>query len=218
MKIIRTQSNHRFLTHLALLKSTTGVILTLFFTLTIVSCASTKVRRAETDTVTDLSGKWNDTDSRLVSEEMIRDMSSRPWLDNFVADNNRNPVVIAGYIRNNSSEHIETTVFIKDIERSMLNSGRVELVANATERLQIRAERDNQQGQASEESVKALGEELGADFMLLGVISTQTDALDKTTAITYQVDIELISIESNRKTWIGNKKIKKIIKKRATTF
>jgi len=30
-----------------------------------------QVTRLEADTVTDLSGRWNDTDARLVAEEMI---------------------------------------------------------------------------------------------------------------------------------------------------
>ena len=31
--------------------------------------------------VKDISGKWNDTDSRLVAEEMIRDCTARPWVE-----------------------------------------------------------------------------------------------------------------------------------------
>ena len=51
--------------------------------ITIVSCAGPKVSRVGTDTVTDLSGRWNDTDSRLVAEEMVKDALSRPWIDNY---------------------------------------------------------------------------------------------------------------------------------------
>ena len=44
-------------------------------------CASApKVERKEVDTTIDLSGRWNDTDSRMVSEEMIADCLNRPWL------------------------------------------------------------------------------------------------------------------------------------------
>ncbi len=48
-------------------------------------CSSSKtVTRVETDTTIDLSGDWNDTDSRLVAEEMIRDVLSRPWVGEFI--------------------------------------------------------------------------------------------------------------------------------------
>ncbi|MFQ5560370.1 MAG: penicillin-binding protein activator LpoB, partial [Nitrospinota bacterium] len=41
------------------------------------------VTRVETDKVVDLSGKWNDTDSRFVAEAMIEDCLKRPWLGKF---------------------------------------------------------------------------------------------------------------------------------------
>ena len=46
----------------------------------ILTGCATSVERVDTDKVIDLSGRWNDTDSRLVSEEMIKDALSRPWL------------------------------------------------------------------------------------------------------------------------------------------
>ena len=46
-------------------------------------CASTpKVERKEVDSTIDLSGRWNDTDSRLVSEEMIDDSVEKGYLRN----------------------------------------------------------------------------------------------------------------------------------------
>ena len=60
-----------------------------------ISCGpSTKVTRVSTDTQIDLSGRWNDTDSQMVAQEMIRDALNRPWITNFVSANNRNPVSI----------------------------------------------------------------------------------------------------------------------------
>jgi hypothetical protein len=43
----------------------------------ILGCAGPKVKRTEVDETIDLSGRWNDTDSRLVAEEMIQDCLSR---------------------------------------------------------------------------------------------------------------------------------------------
>ncbi len=197
-----------------------SVSLSLTLIISVMSCASNSktVTRTSTDTITDFSGKWNDTDSRLVSEAMIDDMLKAAWISRFKAENNKDPVVITGYIRNRSSEHIETTAFIKDIERAFINSGQVTIVANANERAQIRTEKEDQQTQASFETIKRLGEETGADFMLIGTIISQTDAVDNSTAVTYQVDLELINIENTQKSWIGTKKIKKVIDQEAYTF
>lgn len=175
-------------------------------------CASTKVTRTSTDEVIDLSGRWNDTDARLTAEEMISDVLSRVWLENFTAKEGEKPVVIVGTIRNKSSEHIETETFVKEIERELINSGKVRFVASKEEREEVREEREDQQSQATEESAAALAAETGADFMLKGVITSITDAIEGKRVVTYKVDMELIDLESNEKVWIGSNEVKKFIK------
>ena len=184
----------------------------LFVVLLASGCGSSrKVTRTDVDEVIDLSGKWNDTDSRLVSEEMIRDCLSRPWVDDFILKEGHKPVVIVGTIRNDSSEHINTTTFAKDMERELINSGRVKFVASSDERGEIRGERADQQTNSSEETMKRIAQETGADYMLKGGISTITDAIEGRKVVYYQTDLELMHIESNEKAWIGTKKIKKDI-------
>jgi uncharacterized protein (TIGR02722 family) len=180
----------------------------------VASCQKKVITRLEADEVTDISGKWNDTDSRMVSEAMVRDCLSHPWLSEHLRDRSENPVVIVGIIRNKSSEHINVTTFISDIERAMINSGLVEVVASATERDELRDERADQSRYADEETVKEFGRELGADYMLNGYISTIIDQEEKTKVVYYQVDLTLTDIESNRKVWIGQEKIKKLVEKK----
>ena len=174
-------------------------------------CSSTQsVQRVDPGSQSDLSGNWNDTDARMVAEDMTSDILSAAWLQNV-----ESPVLIVGDIRNNTTEHIRTDIFIKEIERAMVNSQKVEIVADPDQRGQIRSERDDQQQHASYESASSLAQELGADFMLVGGIEANVDKnLDGTRAAKfYTVNLELINVESNRKAWIGNKKIKKMIER-----
>ena len=182
------------------------------------SCASTTVKRTDSDEVIDLSGRWNDTDSRLVAEEMVTDSLSRPWLTDYIAAKGSKPVLIVGTIRNKSSEHIETGVFIKDIERELINSGKVTFVASKIERDEIREERKDQQTFSTMETVKDLVAETGADFMMIGQITSVTDAVDGKKVVLYQVDMEIINLESNEKVWIGSKEVKKFIKKSKSSW
>lgn len=182
------------------------------FSVLLGGCA-TKVERISANEVRDLSGNWNDTDSRLVSEEMIKDVLSRPWLSRFEADNNRPPAVIVGSIRNKSHEHINVTTFISDIERELINSGVVEFVASKGEREEIREERADMDVHAAEATRKEMGQELGADYMLQGTISTIIDTEGKEQIRYYQVDLTLISLVDNRKVWVGQKKIKKFVER-----
>jgi hypothetical protein len=163
--------------------------------------------------VTDLSGDWNDTDSRLVSEEMIRDALSRPWLQSFTAKYGKAPAVIVGEVRNLSHEHVNVGTFIGDMERALINSGEVEFVASRSERDEVRDERRDQELHSSSATAKMMGQETGADFMLKGTINSILDTEGKTQVRYYQIDLTLISMADNRKLWVGQKKIKKVVKR-----
>lgn len=193
-------------------------LIAILSTATILTGCSTSVKRMEAGEVTDLSGDWNDTDSRMVSEEMIRDVLGRPWIDRFISEKGNLPAVIVGSIRNLSHEHINVATFIGDIERELINSGGVAFVASKTERGEIREERQDQELNASNETAKQMGKELGADFMLTGVINTILDTEDKKQVRFYQIDLSLISLADNRKVWVGQKKIKKFIDKSTFRF
>ena len=170
-----------------------------------------QVSRVDTNAVTDISGKWNDTDSRLTAKKMVDGLLDGRWMTNFGKENDRKPVVIVGRIKNNSSEHIQTKIFSKDIERELINSGEVKFVASSEERDEIRDERSEQQQYSSMETAKRLANETGADFMLKGVISTQNDSFDGQAVKYYQVDLEMIHLETNEKVWMDSKKIKKLV-------
>lgn len=191
----------------------TGLLLAAFAAALLLAACATKVTRVEEAEVIDLSGAWNDTDSQLVSAEMIADMLQRPWVvDHRVATGQR-PAVIVGEVRNLSHEHININTFIADIERAMVNSGQIDFVASSLERQDVRGEREDQDLHAREDTLNAMGQELGADFMLKGQINTIIDQASKDQVRYYQVDLTLINMADNRKVWLGQKKIKKFVER-----
>lgn len=196
-----------------MLKKTSWQLLVLLCLVSVLVGCGTKVTRMDVEEGKDLSGRWNDTDSRLVAEEMLQDCLERPWLNQFSMQTGKIPDVIVGRIANRSTEHISTETFIKDLERSLLNSGRVGFVASSGERQGVRDERDDQAQHATAATAKAARREAGADFMLIGSINSIIDREKKKQVVFYQVDLELIDMVDNRKVWIGNKKIKKYVER-----
>lgn len=176
------------------------------------SCANRKVTRIDPNQQTDLSGRWNDTDSKLVADEMIKDVLDKPWRANFEDKASRKPQVIVGSIKNKSTEHIDPITFIKNLERAFINAQTVGVVQSGDQRAELRDERNDQQTFSSEETRKQWGKEKGADFMLNGVISAIVDQYKNQKTVTYQINLELTDLESNEKVWIGEKQIKKFIK------
>lgn len=178
------------------------------------SCATTGVNRVESSTITDISGYWNDTDVRLVCDALIAECINSPRIAKFESENDRLPVFIVGKFKNDSSEHIDTSIITKKMQTAIINSGKAEFVADSNAREEIRAEREDQNmGNASEETAKAMGNETGADFLLKGSVKSIVQRAGNKTVRTYHVSTELINIETNRIIWSGfNDEIKKIIK------
>lgn len=179
---------------------------------------STSVTRMDASEVKDLSGAWNDTDSQMVAAEMMKDALNREWIADFSAANSRKPAVIVGEVRNLSDEHISVSAFIQELQRNLINSGKVIFVASSTERKEIRGERADQDINASEATRKAMGKEKGADFMLQGTINTIIDVGGSDQLRYYQVNLTLISLVDNVIVWNGEKKIKKMVERSKLRF
>ncbi len=194
-------------------RTLTCVVASLLIALSLSSCRH-RVERVDVDEQIDLSGRWNDTDSRLVAEEMVSQVLDGDWIANHQrAHQGQKPVVIVGLVYNNTSEHIDANTFIKDVEKAFVKSGKVRLVQAGEKREELRKERAAQQDFASSETAKKWGRELGADYMLQGDITSITDQYKKEKVVYYQTSLELSDLESNEVVWIGDKKLKKYIVK-----
>ena len=174
------------------------------------SCA-TGVQRVAADRQIDLSGAWNDSDSRAVATAMSEDILSARWLSDFGGSNSGRPAVVVGAIQNRTHEHIATNTFVTDIERSLINSGSVRVLQGGDFRDQLRAERAGQQELASPETAARMGREIGANFVLQGSLSSIVDSSGRQRLVFYQVDLQLTSVETTEKVWIGTHQIKKLV-------
>jgi uncharacterized protein (TIGR02722 family) len=191
------------------------VCLAAFFMLS--ACATSGVARVSADTQVDLSGRWNDTDIRTVCDTLITDALASPRIDGYIKDFSGShggelPTVIVGRFRNTSSEHIDTTIISGIMRTAIINSGKLEFVEGGDTREELRAERQDQQGNASEESAAMLANETGANFMLTGEVSSTVDKAGNTTVRSYFVKATMTNVETNRILWEGsNNEIKKVI-------
>lgn len=187
------------------------------------SCSTKHVTRIEPETVTDLSGAWNDTDSRLVANSLIGESLNGAWIGKYGASHGGEaPTVIVGDFRNRTSEHIAVGTFVRDLELAYVNSGAVHLVAGGDEREAVRAEREDQQEFARADTRAGLGRELGANYILQGELQSIEDEEEtvraglkrKEKVVFYQVDARLVDLESNLVVWAGQHEIKKYIERK----
>jgi len=184
----------------------------------LLACTSgPKVARVDAATQTDLSGRWNDSDVRKVCESLIASAVSSPRIDAFIKDftarnNGALPVVIIGTFKNASSEHIDTKLIASLMRTAIINSGKLDFVEHGNTRDEIRTERDDQQGKASDTTAASVDKETGANFILTGEVNSMEEKAGNTTVRVYFVKASITSIETNRIIWEDeNTEIKKII-------
>ena len=186
--------------------------------LAVSACGIKRVSRVDPNSVTDLSGGWNDTDSRLVANELIGQSLSANWTRDWAAANaGQSPTIIVGEFRNRTMEHIAVGTFVRDLERAYITSGAVRVVASAAERSEVRGERVDQQTNASAETRARMAREQGARYMLQGDVQAIEDSEGREKIVFYQIDATMIDLETNAKVWVGQHKIKKYIQRRRLT-
>ncbi|GHV75751.1 penicillin-binding protein activator LpoB [Spirochaetia bacterium] len=186
--------------------------------------SSPKVSRVSADTQVDLSGNWNDTDVRTVCDTLIKEALGAPRIDAYIREfaaghKGEPPTVIVGRFKNTSSEHIDTNIISSLMRAAIINSGKLEFVEGGDARDELRAERTDQQGNASEATAAALANETGANFMLQGEVNAVVDRAGNTTVRSYFVKATLTNLETNRILWEGqNNDIKKVIQQPRAKF
>lgn len=171
-----------------------------------------QVSRVDPRTTVDVDYRFNDSDARQVYQAMVNDALYRRWIDRANAQFGREPTVIVGTVRNDTSEYIDTRLFTTSFERELLNSERVRFVATRDQRGEVREERLQGQEWNTPETRKRIRAERGADFILVGRIADDKPrTLDGRGGVAYyKVTLELIDLESNDKVWIGEHEIKKV--------
>ena len=185
-----------------------------FTGLIMVSCGSTKVSRVDSGEVIDLDGYWNESDVRIVCDSLIEECISSPRIAKFEGQQGRAPVVIIDSIRNQSSEHIDTSIVEKKFQTAIINSGVMEFVSSSTERQALREEKADQADHSTYDTAKEMDQETGADFMIKGSVKTIVQSAGDKTVRTYYVYAELHDIKTNKIVWMAeNDSIKKVIKR-----
>lgn len=176
-----------------------------------VGCASGGAASASTDPkevervehAIDLSGEWNDVDSDLVASAMIGDCLSAPWLGDFqTAKAGAKPVVRLYPVKNRTVAYIDYRYFTKQIEAALVRSGKIDVVASLED---LEDEEGEATGPAKQEE--------SADFVMTGVIVSQEDRIEKEEVVAYLTSIELLDVATNKKAWVGQKRIRKLIKR-----
>lgn len=175
------------------------------------SCSRT-VTRVDPIQQYDLSGRWNDSDSRLVADKMISELFNSNSFKDYATARGKKPVIIVGQIRNRTTEHIDANNYIKKLELAIFNSGIADFVESDEFRDKLRLERAQQQDFSDPSTMAQWGKETGADLILFGEMTSETDVFNNKRVVNYVTTLVLTNMETNKRVWYGQHEIKKYVK------
>lgn len=165
--------------------------------LALTGCGETTVVRTASSGSRDLSGRWNDVDSKNVSIDIKDRALKASWPDRYMEKNKKNPTVVLGkFIVRADGEVINTDIFLKALRNEFINSGKIDVLDDPE---QTRAILTDQAGYA--DKAKELGKELAADYVLKGSINVQNDSEGRNSVKFYVVDFELTDIQTRKIVW-----------------
>ncbi|MEJ0054393.1 MAG: penicillin-binding protein activator LpoB [Bacteroidota bacterium] len=175
------------------------------------SCARS-VTRIDPNQSMDLSGRWNDTDSRMIADKMITSLLGSEKFKEYSKELGRKPAIIVGVVKNKTSEHIDADNYTKKMELAIFNSGVADLVESDELRDKIRLERTQQADFADPKTMAKWGMETGANLILFGEMTSETDVYQKKRVVNYVTTLFLTDMETNKRIWYGQEEIKKYVK------
>ncbi len=196
------------------MKKTILAIAIMLCLVTIVSCSSTTtVSRVQTGTAQELSGQWNERDVDIVCQSLLADMFQSGRYRQYAASlDNRLPLIRVGQFRNESDEHIETSIVTSRMQNEIFNSGLADFVVDRSFTDDIHAEQYYGLDYASMDSAASIGNETAPDLLLQGTVRTIVQKNGDTEVRTYYVNAQLTEVETGRLVWTGeNNEISKVV-------
>jgi hypothetical protein len=160
-------------------------------------CGGKTITRTESGASKDLSGRWNDVDTKNTVKEIVEKALRAPWPDRFIAEHKRNPIIVIGkFIARAEGEVINTSLITNALVEEFLNSGKIDVLSDPEETRKIL---EDQAGFA--EKGKEMGKEAAADYVLTGSIGVQNDQEGRESVKFYIVDFNMVDIQSRKLVW-----------------
>ena len=158
----------------------------------------TEVTRLSSDTVVDLSGRWNDTDTSKIVKDIVKQATEAEWATKFSEKhNNRNPIIVIGkFIPRVPGEEINGSLITDKLVEAFVNSNKIDVLGDAEETRKILEDQAT-----GAERPKEMGKEAAADFVLNGKIGAQNDQDGRKAVKFYVADFTVTDIQTRRIVW-----------------
>jgi uncharacterized protein (TIGR02722 family) len=157
-----------------------------------------------------LTDKFSENDLQLIAKKI-----SNSIIDSaLIKGKDKRPVFQIEKVRNKTSEHIDMESLTDKIKVALIQSGRV-LFHDKPLRGTVAEEYEYQGSKyVNQTTAKKPGSQIGADFLLTGVISSIVQEAGKNKIVYYKSTFNLTNLGTNIIEWSDEKELRKAYKKR----
>ncbi len=168
--------------------------------------------------------EFGSTDLQTFASTMAESLLASPnlsFMDTSAKGDDKRVIAVQGGIANETREHINTAQILREMNETIVNSGRMRLVAGAENNGQdLIAERvrfDQDSGRVRADMAKEFGRQLGADVVIYGALSDiykergrSIESLgSKRKDLFYQFSMSAVNVETGEILWTKTTDIRK---------
>jgi uncharacterized protein (TIGR02722 family) len=145
---------------------------------------------------------YDATDMRNITQSVVNQILGSPWLGNQAEP----PILMDAGVENRTSEYVDTKNLTDRMRTMLIQSGRVQFV-NAARRDDLLKEQGYQAANATAATQAAIGQQLGAKYMITGSLTEMSQEtmkqvrVSKTEQKYYKLTIEINDLTSGLIVW-----------------
>jgi penicillin-binding protein activator len=161
-----------------------------------------------------LSDHFNENDLQLIAKKMVESLQTSPQFGKIQGQ----PVIVIGRMRNSTSEHIDMKSLSDKMLVQLQKTGRFGFTDKGT-REEIAEEYEYQEsGYVDPNSARARGQQVGADYMMTGEISSIVQEVGDDKLVYYKMTTKLHNLRSGLIEWTDEKEIRKKFEKKGISW
>lgn len=179
------------------------LILSLF-----VSACASKVTYEDAGDVETVTTGFGSTDLQQSSITLVDSLLTTEHIVTLLEG--RRPVLFIDGIQNKTSEHIDTESITDTISTKLINTGKFRFIdMSKVDAVKKQYNYQLNSGLVDESTAVKVGQQIGAEYMLYGNISSIVKRSDKTKDVYMKTTLKLMDIRTGIIEWQGEKEIRK---------
>ncbi len=154
-----------------------------------------------------LTTDFGSTDLQTIASKMVQSLLAHPSING----KEKPPVLYVSTVKNKTDEHIDTKSITDKIRTTLLQSGKVRFTAmsDIPKDLVDQLDYQTKSGLVDPATARAVGKQVGADYMLMGEITSIVKKAGSTKDVYYKITLNLVDIQTALIEWADEKEIRK---------